>query len=153
MDINLTLIGQMITFAIFVWFTTSYVWPPLIAVMDARREKIAKGILSAEKGDILLKSAKNQSESLMLETKKEVKGLIDKANQQAKLIIEKGKLEATAEGNRLLLLKKVEINQVMSGAKKEAIIDLASIVIYCTKRIMIDDEVNTNNKKEKRQSR
>lgn len=153
MDINLTLIGQMITFAIFVWFTTSYVWPPLIAVMDARREKIAKGILSAEKGDILLKSAKNQSESLMLETKKEVKGLIDKANQQAKLIIEKGKLEATAEGNRLLLLKKVEINQVMSAAKKEAIIDLASIVIYCTKRIMIDDEVNTNNKKEKRQSR
>ena len=149
MDINLTLIGQMITFAIFVWFTISYVWPPVIAVMDARREKIAKGILSAEKGDMLLKSAKDRSESLMLETKKEIKQLIDKATQQAKLIVEKSKLEAAAEGDRLLLLKKTEIEQVMHTAKKGAISDLGSIIIYCTRHIIVGDDENTDKRRAK----
>ena len=44
MNINLTLIGQMLAFAVFVWFTMRYVWPPLTKAMDERKGKIAEGL-------------------------------------------------------------------------------------------------------------
>ena len=34
MNINLTLIGQLITFAIFVWFSKKFVWAPIMVALD-----------------------------------------------------------------------------------------------------------------------
>ncbi len=50
MDINLTLIVQMLVFAAFVWFTMKFVWPPLAKAMEERQDKIADGLSSAERG-------------------------------------------------------------------------------------------------------
>ena len=50
MNMNLTLLGQAISFAIFVWFCLKYVWPPIIAALDAREAQIADGLASAEQG-------------------------------------------------------------------------------------------------------
>ncbi len=50
MDINATMLGQMITFAIFVWFTWKMVWPPVIAALEERQKKIAEGLAAAEEG-------------------------------------------------------------------------------------------------------
>ena len=49
MDLNLTLIGQMITFALFIWFTMKFVWPPILKAMKEREKKIADGIANAER--------------------------------------------------------------------------------------------------------
>lgn len=77
MDINITLIGQMITFTIFVAFTVIFVWPPLNKAMQERRDKISDGLSSA-------KLAKKNLDDSYLQSKK----VIDNAKKRAKIIIE-----------------------------------------------------------------
>jgi len=50
MNINLTLIGQLITFIVFVWFCKKYVWSPIIDALAERRTTIADGLAAADKG-------------------------------------------------------------------------------------------------------
>ena len=50
MSITATLIGQMITFGLLVWFTMKFVWPPLLQALEERKKKIADGLAAGEKG-------------------------------------------------------------------------------------------------------
>ena len=49
MNLNMTLVGQLISFAIFVWFCMKFVWPPVMAALNERQEKIAQGLADADK--------------------------------------------------------------------------------------------------------
>ena len=69
MDINVTLLGQMITFAIFVWFTMKFVWPPIVKAMQDRQDKIAAGLAAAEQGEQALQVATQQIANQMQEAK------------------------------------------------------------------------------------
>ena len=60
MNINLTLIAQGIWFFAFVWFTSRFVWPPLMRAIEERQKKIADGLAAAEKGQLELVSAKGR---------------------------------------------------------------------------------------------
>ncbi len=72
MNINLTLIGQAIAFAIFVAFCMKFVWPPLINAISERQRKIADGLNAAEKAKADLADAQAQ-----------VKAELDAAKAQA----------------------------------------------------------------------
>ena len=50
MNINLTLIGQLLSFVVFVWFTMKYVWTPIMGALEERRKKIADGLAAGERG-------------------------------------------------------------------------------------------------------
>ena len=50
MNLNATIIGQMIAFALFVAFCMKYVWPPIMAALEDRKKKIADGLAAAERG-------------------------------------------------------------------------------------------------------
>ena len=50
MNINLTLFGQMVSFALFVWFTMKFIWPPIVKALEDRKKKIAEGLAAAERG-------------------------------------------------------------------------------------------------------
>ena len=73
MDLNLTLLGEMITFAIFIWFTVKFVWPPLMNVMEERRKKIADGLAAAEQGERELEMAQVKVKRQLLDAKKSKK--------------------------------------------------------------------------------
>ena len=51
MNINLTLIGQMVAFVVFVAFCMKYVWPPIVAAMQERAAKIADGLAAGERAE------------------------------------------------------------------------------------------------------
>jgi len=57
-DINATILGQAITFALLVIFTMKFVWPPLNKMMEDRAKKIADGLAAAEEGEKKLLAAK-----------------------------------------------------------------------------------------------
>lgn len=48
MNLNATLIGQLIAFALFVWFCMKFVWPPIINAIETRQSQIANALASAE---------------------------------------------------------------------------------------------------------
>jgi len=84
LNINLTLIGQAISFAIFVLFCMKYVWPPITSALEERRKKIADGLSAAELGQQALEKAKVDVDSKLSEAKSEAKNIIAMAEKKTR---------------------------------------------------------------------
>lgn len=111
MDINATLIGQMITFIIFVAFTMKFVWPPLMKILDERRKKIAEGLAAAEKGHRDLAATEHKIKQMIQDAKAEASLIVDQANQRAHQIEEQAKDEALHIIERMKKAAKAEIEE------------------------------------------
>lgn len=136
MDINATLIGQMITFILFVLFTMKFVWPPLMKILAERRKKIAEGLAAAEKAHHDLELAERKVKQLILDAKAQASLIIDHANQRAHQIEEEARDAARALTERMKKSAEAdiaeEINMVRSNLQKEA----SELAILCTERLL-----------------
>ena len=94
MNINLTLIGQVIAFFGFVWFCMKFVWPPIIAAMQEREKKIADGLAAADRASHDLELAQEKALERLKEAKHEAAGIVDSANKRASQIVEEAKTAA-----------------------------------------------------------
>ena len=111
MNINLTLFGQMIAFVCFVVFCMKYVWPPIIAAMQERAEKIADGLAAADRASHDLELAQEKAVERLKEAKVEASGIIDAANKRASQIVEEAKDIAVVESDRVKVSAQAEIEQ------------------------------------------
>lgn len=141
MNINLTLFGEMITFAVFVWFTMRFVWPPLMKVMEERREKIAAGLAAAEKAKRDLELASHKVTELLTEAKAQAAQMIEQAHHRANHIIEEAKGAARKEGERLLVIAKEDIGREFHAARDVLMTEIASLVITGAEKVL-QQEVN-----------
>ena len=119
MNINLTLIVQLISFALFVWFCMKFVWPPIMGALDARKTQIADGLAAAERGKHEQELAQKRAKELLAETKEQAAELLAQAQKRATEIVEESKGEARAEGQRLLEAARAEIGQEVNRAKEQ----------------------------------
>ena len=145
MNINLTLFGQMVTFAIFVWFCMKFVWPVIIGAMEERQQKIADGLDAADRAMRDLEAAKSEATDQMKEAKQEAAGIVDQANKRANQIIDEAKVLAVAEGDRLKVAAEAEIEQEINRAKEELRSKVAGLAIAGAEKILeasIDDKAN-----------
>ena len=94
MDLNATIIGQIIAFFVFVWFCQRYVWPPITKAMEDRQKKIADGLEAASRADHDLALAQERAAALLKEAKTSSAGIIDQANKRANQIIDEAKEKA-----------------------------------------------------------
>jgi F-type H+-transporting ATPase subunit b len=136
MDINLTLLGQMITFAIFIWFTMKFVWPPIVKALKDRQDKIAAGLAAAEQGEQALQVAKQQIVEQMNEAKAEGAKILEQAHQRALHIIEEAKVQARQEGERLVQLAQGEIKREYNQARADLIKQMAGIAAAGAEKIL-----------------
>ena len=145
MNINLTLFGQMVTFAIFVWFCIKFVWPVIIGAMEERQQKIADGLDAADRAMRDLEAAKSEATDQMKEAKQEAAGIVDQANKRANQIVDEAKVLAVAEGDRLKVAAEAEIEQEINRAKEELRSKVAGLAIAGAEKILeasIDDKAN-----------
>ncbi|MGY0398358.1 MAG: F0F1 ATP synthase subunit B [Ostreibacterium sp.] len=143
MNINFTLIGQLFSFGLFVWFCMKYVWPPIIATLEARQDKIAKGLAVAEEAKISLAQAQQHSENATKIAKQKSIEIITEAETRAKMMIETAKGEARIEGTRQLTVAKAKIEQETQRAKEELRTTLSALVLNGVSQIVekeIDDK-------------
>src|SRR3989338_1061066 len=117
MNLNFTLLGEMLTFIVFVWFTMQFIWPPLIKVLAERREKIAAGLAAAEKTKRDLELAHHKVTELLTEAKAQAAQMIEQASQRANHIIEEAKGRARDECDRLLVIAKTDIEREFQAAR------------------------------------
>ncbi|PID65694.1 MAG: F0F1 ATP synthase subunit B [Gammaproteobacteria bacterium] len=129
MNINLTLIGQLISFALFVWFCMKFVWPPIITALQARQEKIAKGLAAAEEAQVSLEQAQAQSDDLTKDARQKSMAIIAEAEARAKAMVEAAKNDAKTEGKRQLATAKAEIEQESQRAREELRSKLTELVL------------------------
>lgn len=136
MAINLTLLGQLIAFAIFTWFCMKFVWPPITAAMDARQKKIAEGLDAAGRAERDLQLAQEKAAEMLRETKQSAAELIEKANKTASEIVEEAKQQARAEGERLLESAKAEIDLEVNRVKEDLRKQVSVLAIAGAEKIL-----------------
>ena len=145
MNINLTLFGQMVTFAIFVWFCMKFVWPVIITAMEERQQKIADGLDAADRAMRDLEAAQDKATDQMKEAKQEAAGIVDQANKRANQIVDEAKQQAITEGDRLKIAAEAEIEQEINRAKEELRASVAGLALAGAEKILeasIDDKAN-----------
>ncbi|ASP37885.1 F0F1 ATP synthase subunit B [Bacterioplanes sanyensis] len=119
MNMNLTILGQLIAFAIFVWFCMKYVWPPLTAAMRERQAKIAEGLDAANRAARDLELAQSRAAEQLRESKQQAAEIIEQANKRASQIIDEAKEQSRQEGERLVAAAQAEIEHEINRAREE----------------------------------
>ena len=145
MNINLTLFGQMVTFAFFVWFCMKFVWPVIIDAMEERQKKIADGLDAADRALRDLELAQSKATDQMKDAKQEAAGIIDQANKRAGQIVEEAKNQARTEGDRLKVAAEAEIEQEINRAKEELRASVAGLALAGAEKVLessIDEKAN-----------
>lgn len=145
MNINVTLLGEIITFAFLVWVTMKYIWPPIVKAMNERQKKIADGIEAAEKSKRNLELTEKSVAKQLREAKVEAASIIDQANQRVAQMIEEAKKTASEEGKKMLTMARAGIATEMENAKQQLHKELATIVLEATNKILqqnINPEIN-----------
>lgn len=145
MNINLTLIGQMISFLFFIWFCKKFVWTALINAMEERQKKIADGLDAADRASRDLELAQEKATDQLKEAKQEAASIIDQANKRANQIVDEAKEQALAEGERLKTAAQAEIEQEVNRSKEELRAKVASLVLLGAEKVLeasIDENAN-----------
>ncbi|MBK6280268.1 MAG: F0F1 ATP synthase subunit B [Gammaproteobacteria bacterium] len=136
MHINLTLIGQSITFLIFVWFCMKFVWPFIRNAMDARTQQIAEGLSAAERAHRDLELAKDKVSSQLKDAKVEAASIIEQANRRAAQIIDEAKERAREEGDRIKVSAQAEIEQESNRAREQLRAQVGALAVAGASRIL-----------------
>lgn len=145
MNINLTLIGQTITFIVFVWFCMKFVWPPIMSALNERKKKIADGLAAAERGAHEKELAEKKAAEVLHEAKQQAQDIINQAQKRASEIVEESKETARSEGERIIATAQAEIEQEVNRAREELRGQVASLAVAGAGKILkreIDAKAN-----------
>jgi F-type H+-transporting ATPase subunit b len=115
---NLTILGQLIAFAIFVWFCMKFVWPPLTSAMSEREKKIADGLDAANRAARDLELAQAKAADQLREAKEKAAEIIEQAAKRANQIVDEAKDNARSEGERIVAAAQAEVEQEANRAKE-----------------------------------
>ena len=143
MSINATLFVQAIVFAILVWFTMKFVWPPIAAALDERASKIADGLAAADKAKAELTSANKRVEEELAKSRTETAARLADAERRAQAIVEEAKAKATEEGNKIVAAAKVEAEQQTVKARETLREQVAALAVKGAEQIL-RKEVNAS---------
>jgi F-type H+-transporting ATPase subunit b len=135
-NINLTLIVQMIVFIVLIWFTMKVVWPMILGPMDEREKKIAAGLAAAEKGQQELAQARDRAEGIVREARERAGQIVDQAQHRANDLLEQAKGAATAEGQRLVDAAKQQIELETSHAREALRREVATIAVSAASKVL-----------------
>jgi len=136
MSITATLIGQMITFAILVWFIGKYLWGPMTQMMDDRKKRIADGLAAAERGIHEQELAQHKATQYIKEAKEQAVEILAQAQKRSAEIVEEAKLDAKTEGERLITAANAEIEQEVNRAKESLRAQVVDISIAAAGKII-----------------
>lgn len=136
MEINVTLIGQMITFILFVWFTKRFVWPPVITALKDRQAKIADGLAAAERGHEELARALESAQLTIKKSKDEAANFILEAKKQADVILDHARVQAREEGQRIIQQSHSEVKHMIAEAKEDLRQQVAAIALVGAEKIL-----------------
>jgi F-type H+-transporting ATPase subunit b len=140
-NINATLFLQAIVFAILVWFTMKFVWPPITKALDERAQKIADGLAAADKAKSELSSANKRVESELATSRTETAARLADAERRGQTIVEEAKAKATEEGQKIIAAAKADAEQ-QSIKAREALREQVAVLAVKGAEQILRKEVN-----------
>lgn len=147
MNITVTLIGQIITFAFFVWFTMKLVWPPIIKALDERKKTIADGLAAADRGKLELEAARKKIILLLNDARGEASIIIEKANERAHRIEEDAVLEARNLAERVKRKAEADMHKQFLELRNELSQEVAHIAMKGAEQLIEQNIDKKSNQK------
>ena len=147
MNINATMIGQSLTFIVFVFICMKFVWPPLMQALNDRKKQIADGIAAAERGQNEQVLAENKAMETLHEAKQQAGEIINQAQKRASEIVDEAKNDAKAEGDRLITAAKAELDQEVNRAREQLRTQVSSIAVAGASKVLereIDEQAHSS---------
>ncbi len=138
MDINATLIGQMITFAVFVIFTMKYVWPPLTKALQDREKKIADGLAAAERGEHSLQLAQHKAVEILQQARESAAKIAEDAQSHAADIISKAKDSADVQAKHIIANAQADIKLQITQAQQQLQKETVDLGLEIAKKVVGD---------------
>src|SRR5512147_714541 len=136
MSFNLTLIAQAVAFALFIWFTIKFVWPPLLRAIEARQKQIADGLAAGEQGRKSLETSKKQADEAVTEARGRAADIVSQAEKRAAQLVEEAKNAAREEAGREKAAAKAEIQQEASRAREQLRDQVAMLAVAGAEKIL-----------------
>jgi F-type H+-transporting ATPase subunit b len=136
MSFNLTLIAQAVAFALFIWFTVKFVWPPLLRAIEARQKTIADGLAAAEQGKRALELSNKQADESIAQARGRATEVLAQAEKRAAQMIDDARSAAKEEGNREKTAAKAEIEQATQRAREQLRDHVASLAVAGAEKIL-----------------
>lgn len=137
MNVTATLIGQMLTFGVLVWFVMRFLWEPVIRMLEDRQKRIADGIAAAERGHHEKELAEKHAKGILQDAKEQAKEVISQAHKRADDIVEDARSDARAEGERLIAAARAEIDQEMNRAREQLRGEVVSIALSGAEQVLM----------------
>ena len=136
MNINLTLVVQMVVFATLILITMKWIWPPILRAMDERQRKIAQGLAAAEEGEQQLSQARDKADAIIREARERANQIIDHAQHRANELIEQAKGSASSEGARIVAAAHQQIELDTTRAKESLRREVAGIAVGAASKLL-----------------
>ncbi len=136
MNINATLFLQAIVFAILVWFTMRFIWPPLTAALDERASKIADGLAAADKAKLELANANKSVQAQLAQSRDEIAQRLADAEKRAAVIVEEAKKRASDEAAKIVADAKAEADQLATQARETLREQVAGLAVKGAEQIL-----------------
>ncbi len=136
MNFNATLIGQTITFIVFVWFCMKYIWPPLMAALDERNARISEGLAAAQRGQQDLEDAQVKVSESLNDAKAQAQEIINQAQKRANEIVDEAKDSARGEADKIKLAASADIDQQVTAAREQLRKEVSVIALAGAEQIL-----------------
>jgi F-type H+-transporting ATPase subunit b len=143
MNINITLVAQLVVFAIFWWFSRKYVWDPIMSVLNERKQGIADSLADAERGRQELEQAEQKSQEFVTDAKKQASDIVANAEKRGSGVVEEARDTAKSEGERILTAAHAEIEQDANRAREALRTEVAALAAAGASKI-INKEINAD---------
>ena len=147
MNINLTLIGQAISFTIFVWFCMRFIWPPVINALEARKKRIADGLADADAAKTERERAEQEAQQTTGQAREEASRILAQAERRASEIVAEARTTAKTEGDRILTQAQEEIEKNTQQVREQLRGEVATLAIAGAEAVLqreVDDAAHAD---------
>jgi F-type H+-transporting ATPase subunit b len=132
----MTLVGQMVAMAVFVWFCMKFVWPMVLGKIEERQTEIAEGLAAAEQGKSSLTTAKVEADTLLAAARDQARAIVEQANSRATGIVEQGKADGESARKSQLEAARAEIAVEQNRAREELRGQVARIAVAGAEKVL-----------------
>ncbi len=136
MNVTATLIVQIFTFALLVWFIMRFLWGPLTSLMEERQRRIADGLAAAEKGKHDLELAEKRATDVLRKAKAQASDILAQAERRAAEIVDEARGEARVEAERILTAARSDIEQERNRAREDLRASVGNLVVMGASKIL-----------------
>jgi len=136
LNINATLLGELIAFIFFVWFCMKYVWPPIIGAIEDRQKKIADGLAASEEGEKALEVAQVEVDAQLKDAKSQAADIIEQAKKRGSIIVDEETQRGQSEREKIIAQGHSEIEAERNRTKEELRKQVAALAVAGAEKIL-----------------